>query len=277
MKVLANGLEHHVVAWGDENADPVLLVHGFMDAGATWDLVAPSIAAAGYRVLAPDMRGFGQSARVPSGGYYHFPDYIADVALLAPKGKPLRVVGHSMGGTASTLFAGAQPERVKALVLVEGVGPPDNEADIAPVRMRRWLEQLEANHPEKPLASMEDAVQRLRANHPHVPEDVLSTRAVHLVRTDEHGVLRWAFDPLHRTTAPMPFFASVFKAFAARVTCPVLFVSGGELGWHPADENDRLAAFPHLERTDIDGAGHMVHWTKPEPLAKAILDFFRRS
>jgi pimeloyl-ACP methyl ester carboxylesterase len=275
LKVIANGLEHHVVTWGDENADPVLLVHGFMDAGATWDLVAPAIAAAGFRVLAPDLRGFGASSRVPRGGYYHFPDYVADLAEIAPK-KPLRIVGHSMGGTASTLFTGAQPERVKALVLVEGVGPPDNDADIAPVRMRRWLEQLESHHADKPLVSMDDAVQRLRANHPHVPEDVLRSRAVHLVRTDDAGVLRWAFDSLHRTTSPMPFFASVFEAFAARVTCPVLFVGGGELGWHPADEAKRLAAFAHLERVDIDGAGHMAHWTKPEPLANAILDFFAK-
>ena len=275
MKVIANGLEHHVVAWGDESAEPVLLLHGFMDAGGTWDLVAPAIASAGFRVLAPDLRGFGESATAPSGGYYHFPDYIADIAALAPA-RPLRVVGHSMGGTAATLFTGAAPERVKALVLVEGVGPPDNTPEIAPERMRRWLSQLAANKPEKPLASMDDAITRLQANHPHVPVDVLRSRAMHLVRKDASGTLRWAFDPLHRTTAPMPFFASVFRAFAARVTCPVLFVSGGTLGWHPEDENERLAAFRDLERVEIEGAGHMVHWTKPAPLAKAILDFFVR-
>ncbi len=275
LKVIANGLEHHVVTWGDEAADPVLLLHGFMDAGATWDLVAPAIADAGFRVLAPDLRGFGESATVSPGGYYHFPDYIADLAELAPK-KPLRVVGHSMGGTAATLFSGAQPERVKALVLIEGVGPPDNAPELAPDRMRRWLDQLASDRPEKPIASMDDAVKRLRVNHPHVPDDVLRSRAVHLVRKDESGTFRWAFDPLHRTTSPMPFFSSVFRAFAARVTCPVLFVGGGENGWHPIDEAERVAAFQHLERIDIEGAGHMVHWTKPTELARAILDFFEQ-
>jgi pimeloyl-ACP methyl ester carboxylesterase len=123
---------------------------------------------------------------------------------------------------------------------------------------------------------MDDAVTRLRANHPHVPADVLRTRAVHLVKRGDDGALRWAFDPLHRTTSPMPFFASVFRAFAARVTCPVLFVGGGTLGWHPEDEAERLSAFATLERVEIEGAGHMVHWTKPTELSAAILDFFAR-
>lgn len=275
MKVVANGLEHHVVTWGDETADPVLLLHGFMDAGATWDLVGPAIASAGFRVLAPDLRGFGESGTAPRGAYYHFPDYVADLAALAPK-RPLRIVGHSMGGTVATLFSGSQPERVKALVLIEGVGPPDNVPEIAPDRMRRWLEQLASERTEKPIASMDEAVKRLRGNHPHVPDDLLRSRAVHLVRKDDSGTLRWAFDPLHRTTSPMPFFSSVYRAFAARVTCPVLFVGGGENGWHPSDEAERLAAFANHERIDIGGAGHMVHWTKPVDLARAILDFFER-
>src|SRR5260221_338038 len=120
-----------------------------MDAGGTWDLVAPAIASAGFRVLAPDLRGFGASSSAPAGAYYHFPDYIADIAALAPNG-PLRVVGHSMGGTAATLFSGAHPERVRSLVLIEGVGPPDNPPEIAPDRMRRWLDQLGTPRVEKP-------------------------------------------------------------------------------------------------------------------------------
>ncbi|HEY8079264.1 MAG TPA: alpha/beta hydrolase, partial [Labilithrix sp.] len=149
-RVLANGLEHNVLEWNAaSDAKPrgaVLLVHGFMDAAATWDRVAPKLAAAGLRVLAPDMRGFGEGARVAPGGYYHFVDYVFDLAdlALALSPEPFALVGHSMGGTVATMLAGTFPERVTRLVSMEGLGPPDHGFDAAPVRMRAWIEQVRA-------------------------------------------------------------------------------------------------------------------------------------
>src|SRR4051794_24555734 len=99
-----NGLKLYVHRFRDPAAAPsgltILLVHGFLDSGATWDLVAPRLARAGHDVVAPDLRGFGLSDYVGAGGYYHFPDYIADLAELVDAIAPRRlsVVGHSMGG-----------------------------------------------------------------------------------------------------------------------------------------------------------------------------------
>jgi pimeloyl-ACP methyl ester carboxylesterase len=84
----------------------------------------------------------------------------------------------------------------------------------------------------------------------------------------------WKFDPMHKTTSPMPFFAKSFEAFARRVACRVLFVSGGALGWHPPDEEERLAAFARLERVELAEAGHMMHWTKPAELVEALVRFW---
>jgi pimeloyl-ACP methyl ester carboxylesterase len=78
---------------------------------------------------------------------------------------------------------------------------------------------------------------------------------------------------MHRTTAPVPFFAKTYAAFAARIACPVLYVTGGPLGWRVPDEADRLRAFAHATHVDIDEAGHMMHWTKPAELARALVDF----
>ncbi|HEY6460373.1 MAG TPA: alpha/beta fold hydrolase, partial [Polyangiaceae bacterium] len=188
-RVPANGLTHHVLEWtASEPRATALLLHGFMDAAATWDLVAPRLAEAGLRVLAPDMRGFGDGARVPAGGYYHFPDYVADVAdlvpVLVPEGTPLVVIGHSMGGTVASLYAGTVPERVSRLVVAEGAGPPDNEHVHTPTRMRRWIEEVRAVHARgaRSMASREDAMRRLAGNHPRVPRDVLATRLPSLAR-----------------------------------------------------------------------------------------------
>ncbi|MEO6575637.1 MAG: alpha/beta hydrolase [Polyangiaceae bacterium] len=289
LRVKANGLEHHVVEWSPpvESSDPgtALLIHGFMDAGNSWELVAPRLAAGGLRVLAPDMRGFAQGPRAPEGSYYHFPDYVADVADLVRQlvpgsaaESPLFVVGHSMGGTVATLFTGAFPERITKLALLEGLGPPDNPPEVAPDRMRRWLEQLQSTPRElRSIGTVDDALRRLSGNHSRIDPAILSGRIRHLVRELPGGnEVAWAFDPLHRTTSPMPFFAKVFKSFASRVTCPVLAVGGGPDGFHPEDEDERIAAFPHIERAELATAGHMMHWTEPDALAKLLLEFWSR-
>jgi pimeloyl-ACP methyl ester carboxylesterase len=270
-----HGLELSVVEWGASPARATcLLLHGFMDAAATFDLVAPALAAAGVRVVAPDLRGFGESDRVSGGGYYHFPDYVADVdaVVRAHVDGELYVVGHSMGGTIATLYAGTRPERVAKLAVLEGLGPPDNEPEVAPLRMRKWVEELAAP-PVSAAMTEEDAMRRLVAGHPRVSRDVLASRLPLLASLGAAGQYTWRFDPLHRTTSPMPFFAKVYAAFAARVPCPVLYVSGGALGYRVPDEAARLAGFAHARHVDLDGAGHMMHWTAPDALSRVLADF----
>jgi pimeloyl-ACP methyl ester carboxylesterase len=126
---------------------------------------------------------------------------------------------------------------------------------------------------------MEDALRRLRGNHSGVAPDVLAERAKHLVRpheSGEEGALAWRFDDLHRSTSPFPFYAKAYEAFARSVTCPVLFVSGGPAGFHPADEDERLSAFANVRRIDL-GGGHMMHWTRSAELGRALVEFMTRS
>ncbi|HVY48995.1 MAG TPA: alpha/beta hydrolase, partial [Minicystis sp.] len=202
-----NGLRLNVHRFRDPAVLPsgltILLLHGFLDAGATWDLVAEHLVRAGHDVVAPDLRGFGQSDAVGPGGYYHFPDYVADVAELVEALSPRRlaVVGHSMGGTVAALFAGARPERVERLALLEGLGPVATEPAFAVDRMRQWLKDLGGlDRAPRALSSREEAIERLVYRHPRVPRDVLATRARLLTRADDAGRVVWAYDALHRTT-----------------------------------------------------------------------------
>ncbi|MBM4360379.1 MAG: alpha/beta hydrolase [Deltaproteobacteria bacterium] len=274
----ALGLALQVHRFVDDGAAPsgvtVLLLHGFLDRGLTWDDVAAPLARAGHAVVAPDLRGYGESERTARGGYYHFPDYVADVDALVRSLAPERliVVGHSMGGTVACLFAGARPERVERLVLVEGIGPPSLPRDQARHRMRQWLDDLAAPPVSRDLASHEAAVSRLARFHPQVPHAVLERRARQLVSSSNDG-LAWCYDPLHRTTSPTAFSADLLGVFLANYRGPVLYVGGGESGFHPEDEAARLAMFSDVRRVEIEGAGHMVHWTAPDALAEAILGF----
>jgi pimeloyl-ACP methyl ester carboxylesterase len=274
----ANGLEHHVLEWDGGGAGAVaFLIHGFQDAAATWDDVAVDLAEAGLRVLVPDMRGFGDGARVPVGGYYYFPDYVADVCALARAlagDAPLFLVGHSMGATVVSYVAGAFPERVTKLALVDGAGPPNNPFDLAPVRMRSWVEQT-ALEPKKPAPVMtrDEAFARLSRYNPQIDEPTIRRKCAQLLRDVEGGVA-WKHDPLHGTTSPIPFFGESYRAFARRVTCPALYVSGGAQGYHVSDEDERLASFPNMTRVTIEG-GHALHWSRPRELSAALVSFWR--
>jgi pimeloyl-ACP methyl ester carboxylesterase len=288
LSVTANGLEHRVLEWsaplGTRSRGPartVVLVHGYMDAAGTWDRVAPVLASSlGARVLAPDMRGFGEGARVARGGYYHFVDYVFDLAelvdALSPSA-PLALVGHSMGGTIATLYTGTFPERVVRLANLEGLGPPDNSWEAGPTRMRHWIEgvrSLRARGERRTAFTRAEALARLAASHPTIPDEVLADRLPHLVREVGDGRVAWRFDPLHRTTAPVPFFAKLLGEFARRITCPVVFVSGGPDGFHLQDEDERLASYERLTRSEIRDAGHMMHWTRPEAVGETLVRFF---
>jgi pimeloyl-ACP methyl ester carboxylesterase len=105
---------------------------------------------------------------------------------------------------------------------------------------------------------------------------VLALRAKWLVKQTDDGRFGWRFDPLHRTSSPVPFYATAFRAFAGKIACPVLFVDGGEDGWHPIDERDREVAYQHARRVSVPG-GHMMHWTMPEELSRELVAFLAGS
>ncbi|MBI5516911.1 MAG: alpha/beta hydrolase [Deltaproteobacteria bacterium] len=273
--VVANGLQHHLRVWGE--GEPVLLLHGYLDLAASFERVGLGLAAAGWQVLALDFRGHGETDRAPEGSYYHFPDYLADVVgVLDALGVPaVRVVAHSMGGSVATMLAGAFPERVTALALLEGIGPPAMPAEVAPDRTRAWIEGVPKVRARGPRVhpTMDEVRRRLQASHPTVPEACLLGVAERSVRAVDGGYV-FLFDPLHQTLSPNRFDAEGFEAYAPRITCPVLLVDGGEAARYP-DYVPRAKRYATARSVELPGAGHMMHWTRPEALIAALVAFLR--
>src|SRR5580658_9349500 len=115
------GIEYEVTGEGR----PLVLIHGFPDSGRLWRHQVPALTDAGYRVIVPDMRGYGRSARPVEVDAYDIEQLVADVrAVLADAGVArAHVVGHDWGAAAAWVLASVAPETVNRLVALS-IGHP---------------------------------------------------------------------------------------------------------------------------------------------------------
>jgi pimeloyl-ACP methyl ester carboxylesterase len=273
--IVANGLRHHVVRWGE--GPPVILCHGFLDFAWSWQPTASALAERGLQAIAFDWRGHGESAWVSPGGYYHFPDYIRDLeeVIRVTCDQPPLLVGHSMGGTASALYAGARSGSLHGLVLVEGLGPPDNEAAVARERLVAWLDGLDRieGAAVRRITDLQDALRRMKVQNPRIPDDLGHFLATHATCPHPDGEgLRWRFDPRHRTTAPIPFRLDAFRSLLEGIELPTLIIAAAQ-GYRLPDEAARMACIADSRFHEIPDASHMIHWDQPVALATAIAEF----
>ncbi len=277
----AQALSLHYLEWGEPVGEPLVLVHGFLDQAHSW---SPFVAALQELIkqplwiIAPDCRGHGDSGWVGAGGYYHFPDYVLDLDhIVQGLGiKTMKLIGHSTGGTISFLYTGSFPQRVARLVLIEGIGPPSMAFSDAPARMEKWIAEVNQRGRKhfRQYSSIRAGAEQLRQTNPRLDAEL----ALHLARSgmkqSSAGKWVWKFDPLHRTTAPQPFYAAQAIEFLRRIACPVLIVDGAEsrqIRRH--DSKQRLEEIRDRKQVVIENAGHMVHQDNPLALAKVVAEF----
>lgn len=275
--VLLRGLAHCVHRWGEAGGPLLVWLHGWMDTGATFQLTADHLPDH-WDVVAPDWRGFGDSARAPDG--YWFPDYLADLdALLAHYAgdRPVHLAGHSMGGNVACLYAGVRPERIERLVSVEGFGLPAVEPEEAPRRYRDWLLALEQSPDERHFPGAEALASYLRAQSPGLAAGPARFIARCWTRPARQGVVLRG-DPRHRRPNPVVYRLAEAMACWRRISAPVLWVRGAESRYartltQGADWPQRLACFTELRQAEIPGSGHSVHHECPVELAAELQGF----
>ena len=274
---LPTGLTYHVLEWDAPRPTTTtfVLVHGFLDFAYGWHEVAPVLAAAANaHVVAVDLRGHGDSDWVGSGGYYHYLDYVADLdAVIARVTKPRTiVVGHSMGGGVTSYWAGSRPERVHAIALLEGLGPPDQATVELGPRTAMWIDGWRnARVAWRPIATRELAAQRLRKHDPLLSEALALRLAVYGTHAVEGGFV-WKHDPLHLTIGPYPFRRDAAATYWKRIACPVLVVDGARstLNLPAAERAERRALLPSVRYEILDESGHMMARHQPAELAALL-------
>lgn len=277
------GLRYHVREWGEPGAPQLLLLHGWMDVSASFQFVV-DVLRGRWHVLAPDFRGFGLSDNGP-GDCYWFPDYLADLDAIVDAVSaetPVSLVGHSMGGNVAMLYAGVRPQRVRALVNLEGFGLKESAPGQAPARYARWLDELKSPPAARRYASLDDVAARLRRNNPRLSAEGAAFLAGHWSRGTADGGYEVAGDPAHRIVNPVLYRWAEVAACWAAIACPVLWVEAADTDAHrwAGDREEvarRIAVLKSVEVESVAEAGHMLHHDQPEAVAALIERFVGRS
>ena len=290
-QVPIRGLRYHLDEWGGhELATPerplLLLLHGWMDVGASFQFMVDALAAIeGQRrwIVAPDWRGFGRTS--PGGGdSYWFPDYLGDldalIDTLSPT-QPIDLLGHSMGGNVVMSYAGVRPERVRRLINLEGFGLPASQPVLAPKRLRQWLDDLKSEAAFRPYPSADAVAVRLMKTNPRLAPAWAAWLATRWAAPDASGQWQLLADAAHKRVNPALYQADEVVETWRHIAAPLLWIEGADTDltkwWgerYPRSEFDaRLGVVPRLERESLADCGHMLHHDQPAALAARLLRF----
>lgn len=253
--------------YGPEGGVPVIALHGWLDNAASFSRLAPLLP--GLRIVALDFAGHGHSDHRPPGGSYAIWDYAHDVLQVAEQfgWQRFSLLGHSMGAIVSVLLAGAMPERIARLALIDGLIPYTGEADTAPQKLGEALKaQLSLAGKSKPVyAEFDRAVQaRMRGVGAVSREaaELLAQRGLMPVP----GGYTWRTDSRLTLPSPLRLTQAHALAFVRSLQCPAKLVMAqqGMLLAQPSMtqlvedlpiEVSQLPGGHHLHLDDDEGAG----------------------
>lgn len=280
------GLEIHIHEWGFSDAHPLFLLHGSDDSSRTFDVFAPLLSKAGYRVIAWDMRGNGESdhatiysSRADVRDMLHVIDHF--------ESEPVYLVGHSRGGRLALDLAAAVPHRIAKLVTIDGIPwraghhslstrPPFRDS---PEFLAPWLDRRRTSwFAERTAGTIDELARRRKVNNPRLSTGWL--RYVVSVNANWYRGYGWEWrNDITRTIQPLDGLGRewVEAALASlrQAEVPVLAVCGTEpepMGAGVPSDAD-IALLPAGSQVALIEAGHFVHIEKPDETAAAIVDF----
>jgi pimeloyl-ACP methyl ester carboxylesterase len=280
--------------WGDAAGAPVVLLHGFPDDAHAWDEVAPPLAARGYRVLAPYLRGYGPTRFLDAGA--------PRMAQQAAIGQDLldfldalgleraALAGYDWGGRAACITAILAPARVRALVTIGGYNVQDTLAAPRPAtaederaywyqwyfNTERGRVGLERNRREICRLLWRDWSPGWRFD-----DATFERAAVAFDNPDFVPIVIHSYRHRHGNAPSDPRFDAIERRLAGRprIEAPSVILHGRDDGVAaPRHSETHPALFPPgTERHVIPDAGHFLPREQPRVVVDALLALLART
>jgi pimeloyl-ACP methyl ester carboxylesterase len=279
----SHGVNIAVYEWGDPAAPPILCTHGGLDFAATFDLVAPILADAGWRVVAWDQRGHGDSDKAALYGWDA--DARDAVAVMdSVTQEPAVLLGHSKGGTLVMQVADAMPYRVRRVINLDGLPtkrpapdiPNHDRSRMLAADLEGWLDHRRISATvERKAGTLDELAQRRARMNPRLPFEWLRYIASIGAREDADG-WRWKLDPSMRFGGFGPWRPEWTMFRMVGLGMPLLAVLGlepEEMGWGTSEKDVEPWLPLDARLVALRGTGHFVHIEQPHLVADLVLDF----
>jgi pimeloyl-ACP methyl ester carboxylesterase len=272
----SQGLRLHYADWGNDAAPSLILIHGGRDHSRSWDEVARALQPH-FHVMAPDLRGHGDSDWA-KGSSYSLSDYVYDLTCLVRSASvhQTAIVGHSMGGMIGLMYAGAYPDRMSHLAVLDGVTvlPGSPRAPIQE-RITEWVAQLDriAEQKTRGYRTIAEAAERMSAHNKRLTPEQALHLASQGVKRNADGGYSWKFDEYQKARAPYRLSPDDHITLWSRITCPTLLLRGNESFLPDPETAGVLAHFRQAHLVTITGAGHWLHHDKLDEVLDVLRPF----
>lgn len=272
--VHSNGLCLLCRQWGRIDAPPVVLLHGLRGFSGTWRHLAAALSGR-YRLIALDQRGRGESDWDPNCNYYT-DAYLADLEAMVDLLELRRfvLVGHSMGGTTSYVYARCHPERLAALV-IEDIAPG---ASVAGPGAQRIVAEM-ATMPES-FASWAEARVYWRTHRPSLSEQAIEQRVAESLRAIPGGRIGWRYDARgigQTRVTPDPSRIVDLWPIVLQLDVPTLIIRGERSDFCPtATVAEMCSRNARISSVTVPNASHYVHDDAPALFAQHLTDFLSK-
>jgi len=289
--VATPNMQLRVLSWGRDDAPIALCLHGFPDTAHGWRKIAPILVDAGWRVVAPFMRGYAPSS-IPSDGSYHvgalMDDAIRVLDAAGPTGRDV-IIGHDWGAIAGAGLA-AMPDSPFAKAVIMSVPPaaafrPEGRMPSELGRLvATWPRQLTRSWyilyfqlPWLPERSRKWVVPRLwRRWSPGYRSDEDLRHVDNAIGTPD----RWRaaleyYRATVRNTKPPAHYAELHEHWMSAPAIPTLYLHGTDDGCATADYARWVEKIlPEGGEVDVvEHAGHFLHLDQPEAVGRRIVEF----
>ena len=266
-------LELSYLDWGPRAAPVVILLHGFAQNAHSWDYTTLALGQK-YRVISLDARGHGDSDWAADSDYAtaaHQRDL--DRFIEQFDGVPVTLIGLSMGGRTSYLYASRRPAKVRGLIIVDS-GPPGAKAPNSRQSGARRIMDF-VTLPDE-LDTWDEFVERIHQYNPRRSVQEVRDTLIHKVRQAPNGKWTWKYDRvLRRPDRPREVVSADEQWRRVEdIACPTLVVRGAESDILARTTASEMAArMQNCQFVEVEGAGHLVPGDNPKRFIAVVTEW----